>query len=178
MSNILKPLSWLEKEGRQEGRRTKIKTDISALFSSHLNPLVISSGVFTPHAFWTMLWLHSPFSSSYSHTLSSFHITLDFYIIYSSFPFHITSMFLFSPTLSLFLSSMVWRWLSWLPWVLCWSVYDVSVHRAPCWSTLCVSMQCKWPVAWPIWSRGGSSTGTWQPGTEDLFKLDLIFFSS
>lgn len=83
------------------------------------------------------------------------------------------------PSLSRSLSP---RWPSWLLWALCWSVCDVFVHRARCWSTRCVSTPYRWPVAWPIWSRGGSSTGTWQPGREGadhfLFKVDLISFSS
>lgn len=94
-----------------------------------------------------------------------------------------SSVFLFSsfhpPSLSFFLSRFVFcRWQNWLLSVPCWNACAVFAHKALCWSTLCASMPCRWLVAWPTLSRGGSSTGTWQPGIEtgSYKKLRVIFF--
>lgn len=72
--------------------------------------------------------------------------------------------FLLPPPLYLAPLLTLWRWRSWPRWAPCWSVCAVSVRRGPCSFTPCASTPCRCPVAWPTWSRGGSSTGTWQPG--------------
>lgn len=84
---------------------------------------------------------------------------------------------LFTHPFFLFLSPFC-RWRSWLLSVLCWSVCDVFILRVQCWSTRCVSTLCRWHVAWPTSSRGGLSTGTWQPGRLLVTKSSKVVFLS